>query len=437
MNWQDKSLFIKVPMLLVWVLFLCACESVIGFEDLDLLGQRRTEIRMVEVPLPAVQFKVDSINTTATGRLLMGRLDDEVFGTITATPYFNLNLQGSNFRFDEIPEFRSLILQLKPSYIMGTAGDRFDFRIVQLQEQFQASFNYYNSDTIPGGRVLGAGSVAVDRQTFLTQQVVMSPQFGQELLTLAVLQADPFNNANDFRTFFRGMRLEPLSEGSIAGFAIGDSTQMILRYRLPSETEEREIRFRVDASQHFSSIKQTGGQIPQNIDPFIDFSLPEDVIVMSNGYGIVPKVSLEHLYPLLDTLEFMEILRADVTIGNMLDRNIFNSISRPANFTLPFTNESNRLSIGQGGQTRAVQSEAAASQRSTTSPVAVRYNALNDSYSGQVTSFVQAMKLGILDPIPSLLLWPETEDFERSTARFKVHNDNIKLVIVYSTLKQQ
>lgn len=424
-------------MLLVWVLFLCACENELEIGADIRPSEELTEVKMAEIALPAVQFFVDSINTTRSGRLLIGEIEDEIFGRINTTPFFQLVLQGSNFVFDETPEFISLSLMLKPNYFIGNESSPTNVRVFQTEERIGDTTMYFSNDRMNLGREIGEGSFTVNPTRLLAVEIPLDSLFGEELLNMAVSGESAIVNAANFKEFFKGMSVVTESAGSVAGFAMGDSSKMVLKYKIPSEEDPRQINFRVDNITHFNNIERTGGKLPVEIAPKVDFSIEEDIIIMSAGIGVVPKVSLENVYTFLAGLDTAEILRADITITNFTDADQFDQIRRPGTLTMPFTNPQNETSLGQGGQVRSVQREGASSQLRTETPAFIEYSS-NSAYIGQITSFVQAIKNGLIDSedVEYLMLRPDGSVFQNSISRFAVHNSNIKLVIVYSTLKE-
>lgn len=432
-NWLvNTTRLFKVPMLFgAWALFLCACEE----DDLRLggdipTGDERTVTRKLEIDLPASNFIVDSIRTNGGQRLNFGRLSDENFGELEVSSYFKLNLRTTNPDLEGgNPEITNFVLRIKPSYFLGSDTEATKLKIYELADDIDSDRNYYSFDSIAVGRELARTEVLVNAENTYVIEIPLNQDLANEWLSRAITDSNTFSSADNFRDYYKGFAIVSENENKLIGINTTDSAEVSLRYRLAND-ELKTITWGID-NIHFMHINQQGGIIPQDVAGYETFQLPDNAVMLHAGVGVKPKVSMAKLAEVLDTLGTIEVLRADFILNPKVNES--NRISGlPTAFRLAATNDSNRTIIGLGGGAKAVQQE----DRSQIQTGHAQQFLLssNQVFRGQMTSYIQSIHTGVIDMPEYLMLEMSLQEFELSLNRFVVDNNDIKLVIYYTTL---
>jgi len=221
------------------------------------------------VKLKSKLVQVDSITTTGTTRILVGRYNDPYFGISEAKSY----TQIWTVRNPSIPEdavYDSLVLNLKYDYEHGediTGNNK--LLVYRLTEDLVDFAVYYTtSETGRSDTPIGEGSFQyvtdVDNPETVNLDTALSIRLLDDLgETIFNMAKDPddtvFSNLNNWLNFFKGISLEADTEFStITGFLTVDSrTNMSLHYHFEEDDGDiinRTYLFTMEPAVNYSNI---------------------------------------------------------------------------------------------------------------------------------------------------------------------------------------
>ncbi len=194
-------------------------------------------------------FKFDSVNTSASDRLLFGRFNDTYFGKVEANPYLELIAPVAEFGtgpydISTDAELDSVALILGyDEYFYQDTTKTLQINVHQLLEEVIPDEDvFYNTST------LRFDSVPIVSKTFLPEpfdedslHISMPLEFGLELFSK--IQEDEINDNDDLRDNLPGFALlsNENDNGSIIGFSRNqEDTYLRFFYSIPGELEDEE-----------------------------------------------------------------------------------------------------------------------------------------------------------------------------------------------------
>lgn len=185
----------------------------------------------------------DSVVTSSSSNLMVGRTYDPLLGTLTARSYFRLGAPNS-FRIDPLFRYDSLVLVMKPTtYRYGdTTKTQALVEVHKLLDPISATRPSFASSKLTNLRydtknILNRGGVAprgLARRT-ATLRIPLANSFGQDLLANA--QAGRLTTQDDFDVYLPGLVLTPADgdNATILGLnATATDAAMTLYYHDPA-----------------------------------------------------------------------------------------------------------------------------------------------------------------------------------------------------------
>lgn len=199
-----SSRFLAITISCIALVF-AACEDPsnvgIGLVGEDQGGQ--PDVRVLDL----AQFENAPLERPAGSlpRVLAGRVDDPLIGTIEAEGYFDLtSTASSRFRENEV---QSATLLLRPTYIYGDTTARATFAVRQINEVWPAS-------GLPPDTVLSTGDVIGEFEFTPTDTLVLVA-----MPESWIAENDDLIRSSGFVDDFHGFRLEQVSGNAVVGFA--------------------------------------------------------------------------------------------------------------------------------------------------------------------------------------------------------------------------
>jgi len=166
-------------------------------------------------------IKFDSIPTSESTRLLIGRYNDPVFGTVTTSSY--MQLLPNSYTIDTEAAFDSIVLVLGyDKYYYNDTLQRNTLHIKRINENFNPIEDdyFYNTSSISyddedlGFLVYNPRPLAGDSLT-----IKLIDDLGTDLFSK--LQEKTIVNSDEFKDYFKGIAILPddTDDGSIIGFS--------------------------------------------------------------------------------------------------------------------------------------------------------------------------------------------------------------------------
>ncbi|NAS11945.1 DUF4270 family protein [Poritiphilus flavus] len=194
-------------------------------------------------------FKFDSINTSSSDRLLLGQYEDEYFGTVTSSAFFELVAAtpedgSARYNLPEDVSFDSIALILGyDRYFYSDTLQASRIRVHELKEEVIPEENdFYNTST------LEFDSIPIAIHDYFPRpfkedsvHITLPLEFGQQLFDLIL--ENEINDDDELRDFLKGFSLQPgeADDGAILGFS-RDQAETYLRifYSVKDEFEDEE-----------------------------------------------------------------------------------------------------------------------------------------------------------------------------------------------------
>ncbi len=232
-----------------------------SFEDREVptleVGQDFTNsnVRVVTIDTFRVKlttFKFDSINTSSSDRLLVGKYQDAIFGTVSSESYFELSSIDYTIPQDAVLDSIALILGYD-GYFYNDTTQLTQIDVHRLLEDVKPEDNvFFNTsrlqyDSIPlVSRLYLPEPLGKDS---LHIQIPLS--FGQELFDL--IQENDVNSDLEVRSKLQGLIIRPPSneDSAVLGFSRNPAnTHLRFFYSIPEEFEESEGEFDLFINQN-------------------------------------------------------------------------------------------------------------------------------------------------------------------------------------------
>ena len=134
---------------LVLALILWSCEDPLRIALEDDRNTEQFGVFYRELIVPSAVYSFDSLLTSSTDQLLMGRTSDSDFGTVTMANYGEVLLEFTSPAFDSA-FYDSLVLELPLSYFQGEFPSTNTFEVYQLADTFPSNTNYSFSTIATG-----------------------------------------------------------------------------------------------------------------------------------------------------------------------------------------------------------------------------------------------------------------------------------------------
>jgi hypothetical protein len=447
--------------------FFASCEEPIEVEGDLVPGGNNIEIRYLEIPLDMNHTAFDSllISTNAaqgaSGQIFVGHQNSSEIGEVSAEAYFGALLEN-NFVRDSLPLNATVVqtrMKLGLNYYYGDAFDQAqNFIVSQLNDTLAISGRLYTIyDEIPVGN-----KISVDEEIFvnptdtLPHYVQLNNGFGNTLLNL--VQEEDLSPVEIYNTL-RGFKIETetgTNNLQAISLASGDSFIEVI-YDSPLLDSLRSVKFNISGSSFTNVDFRPGLLVPSDYSNKKSFNLADPSKAYFNGLiGISPRVDLTNYLNFIDTVQFLQINKAEIVIGSEEFALIDNRSTQlsPASSIIPYilTEEGNVAKQGEDFwalQANFSPNGAPANPNQASSPISLGYDNSKKEIKGDISFFLQEIYNN-----PDL--WEEEYNFmftgqfiRRNETPFNetpkinignfdnflVDKENIKLKIYYTTFK--
>jgi hypothetical protein len=485
-NWRVNSAttILTGPAFLL-AFFFASCEEPIEVESDLVPGGNNTEIRYVEIPLEMNHTAYDSLLVStnviegARGQIFVGHQNSPEIGDFSAQAYFGVLLSGNVIR-DSI-KINSEVIETKLHLGLNYYhGDNFDapqqFRLYQLEDTLQTSGQksdfdlesqniqevgehfYTIYDEISTGQQISIDGIAtsINPTDTIADFIPLENTFGNELLNLVRNQS---NNSRDIYNILKGFKLEvDPGQNNLQALSLASGEAYIeVVYQSPSADTLQSIIFNLSASSFTHVDFQPGNLIPNSYYQGNSFELTDpNKAYFNNLIGISPKISLDAYLSFIDTVDYMQINKAEITIEKQgfIEINTRSQQTRPAQNIVPYIQGEGGSFLKKARDFWAIQSNfssngAVNNQNAGASPLNLAYDDSKKAIRGDLSFFLQEI---YSDPS----FWGDENNFIFTGQFIRINNDgfldtpyinvgnfdnflvdkeNIKLKIYYTTFK--
>lgn len=312
-----KHSFIAV--LISFTCLLCSCNDdsksyEVGEDFID------TNTNVFEVDTLALEVSTiisDSLITSSPTRILVGALQDNDFGNLTAQSYFSI--YNSTFYIDENAVFDSIALILHyDRYYYGDTTLVQTYKIHEITEEFEPNEdeeNFYNTSSLAySNEILGQISFTPLPNKKDSINISLDYNFGKNIFDKIV--SDEIEDTYDLNKEFRGVTIVPdTTTNNILGFKYANnnssSTTIRMYYTLKNDDNSENNEYYIDlyiqgGNYIFNSIttdrSSTLINSIENSEAMLSSSKTDNKAYLQSGTGVSMRVE----FPTLETLTELE-----------------------------------------------------------------------------------------------------------------------------------
>ncbi|MBO0320731.1 DUF4270 family protein [Muricauda sp. CAU 1633] len=299
-------------------LFLASCSSENYNSSEFLAGEAFTDsnLRVVLLDTLSVEtstMKFDSIITSQSSRMLVGKYTDSIFGTIKASSY--VGMVPSTFTIDSEAEYDSIVLYLHlDKYYYNDTLQTNTIHVKQITKTLkpQEGDDFYNTATAEyDSEDIGTLSYLPRPLASDSLEIRISDDLGTDIFTK--LQEKTITSSDQFKDYFKGVALLPdeTDNGSIIGFSKSTTASFMRLYFSTAEENSREqdyLDIDLDLSSSpapfFNQILAENPIAPLQtlVDKEINLSssASNDQSFIQSGIGIASRIQFPHIKSIYD-----------------------------------------------------------------------------------------------------------------------------------------
>ncbi|MEM8894999.1 MAG: DUF4270 family protein [Bacteroidota bacterium] len=341
---MDRNLVIGMIASSLFLFFSCEDPGEIGLTvDPD---RDEIDVKLRTFTLPFQNVFNDSVRTDISGRLIVGGIDDPVYGRTTSKAYTQLNL---DFDGDPITNTSSVldsaVLHLSLSYWHGfDFSQNQTFNVFQLTDTLFNTVNYLSHMTTQASDVL-LGSTTV--QIIPDQDSVISIRLNDRFAEFLFEEARVFISDAQFRDEFKGLVIAPADDNSvIVGFdPFDEDTRMSVYYSIPDfDIDSAEYRYEFGGDNTIRYNQYThdrSASVMANVQNKTIFEAQDGLVHLQPATGVLPVIDFSPYRAFTDSLDHLVISRAEIEVGpNLLDE-AYTSINPPEDLRYIFLKDGN------------------------------------------------------------------------------------------------
>ena len=426
MNWWDKKK--SFGAIVLALLLFISCEEA---GDFGLQTTSPLRFASADIAISSSVVLEDSIRSSRTGTLLVGRVNDGHFGVTEATSFLDFGLKSE----ESIPDsatFASAFLNLKFNIRGGSTSAVFGVEVAPLEASIVDSVTHYTKESSPYS------------QDFVAQQAfqidTLDSIFSVRLPD--VWAADIFDkivneslDEDGFKSIFQGFAIRPDANTHVF-FGIDLAGTNITFNYTTSSTEEDEQVFSVQSHSYYGLVTDRSSSGLSEITDFATEFIPSSGRrYVQAGTGVLTKLDISAIDSFFTQHPDANISLAELKIGSI--NSIGTSYKAPSSLILYLTDSLNTLiesGFSSTGNITFLSAQAdGQSPIGSEGPAIFPYESSTESYVNSITSFIQFNETGLIDR-KQLLIRPSGIHTELNG--FVIHPDSIQLKIFYSELNQ-
>lgn len=344
------------------VVFLASCttdETTIYEVGSDFI-ENNTQIKVIDTfSVKAGSFKLDSLITSATGRILVGNVVDKNLGHLSAKSYLQLLTADYSLSSEAVYDSIGFVLNYD-TYYYGDTTKVQTYKLHRITETFlpEEGTSFYNTSSLKyDSKTIGELSFT-PKPTKETDSlfIKMDDVLGKEIFDK--ISDNDINNSDDFLQYFKGLAIVPDTtvDTHVLGFnvsatsATSGNSSMRLYYSIKDDDDEDNSYYLdfviASASQQFNQIETDLSNT--DLGDFVngeEIKLSQDVnnlIFAQSGSGIAARIEIPAIKTLFEQSVNSTTLSATLTfyplVGSYSENNPF-----PTNLSVYIVDHKNRI----------------------------------------------------------------------------------------------
>ena len=288
-----------------------------------------TNVRIITIDTFTVElstFKFDSIVTSSTERLLIGRYEDEEFGNVRASTFFEMTTIDFDISADAELDSVALVLGYDRYFYNDTLQPN-EIKVHLLEDELNPEDDFFYNTSVSA-----FNEVPLAEITYMPEpreddslHIPLPFEFGEPLFEL--IQDGTISNDFDLRQNLKGFSLQPgdVDDGSVLGFSVS-TEETYLRFFFTIRDEFGDINDFYDLAinpnatspAYFNNIQRDPGNtaIAELTDQ--EFNLGStaagDRTFIQSGVGIVTRVRFPSIRSMYQVPGTGTVIRANLQI---------------------------------------------------------------------------------------------------------------------------
>ena len=424
-------------------LIACATDETATYEVGGDFIDNSIQIRVIDTfSIKAGTFKLDSLPTSSTNRILLGSINDNNLGHLTAQSYLQLVTSTFSIDTDAVYDSIGMILNYDNYYYGDTTKVQTYklHRIIETVEPEEGTVFYNTSSLDYDTDILGQVSfIAKPNRETDSVYVKMDDVLGKEIFDKIV--DNDINNTDDFLQYFRGLAIIPDTtiDSHVLGFnaqttqgSVGNSSMRL--YYTINDADNEDNSYYVDfvisgAEKQFNQIlTDVSATVLQDFEDEEEIKLSEtteDLIFTQAGTGVSARIEMPSIKRLAELYENATTLSAELTFTPLAGTYDENDLL-PETLSVYIVDNKNRI-IQQLVDINGTTSSAFLNQESS------EFNE-NTYYTVDLSGFVEQILFSEQDLNYALMI--QYDDYSNKVNNLVIENDastnnEIKLSVKY------
>ena len=320
-----------IGLLCVVFMMSCATDETENYEVGSDFVDNNIQVKVIDTfAINTGTYKLDSLVTSGTGRILLGSINDVYLGKLTAQSY--MQIINYKYSIDKSAVYDSIGFVLNyDSYYYGDTLQPQTYKIHRVLETVESddSEGFYNTSKLKyDDEVLGQATFIPKPNTDTDSGYIpMKHELGEEIFN-KILE-DDINNSDDFLQYFRGLTIVPdtSSNSHVLGFNAYTTTSnlknsgMRLYYTLQSGDSEgvsHYIEFVIsDLAKQFNAIKsdvsETGIDGVDDEETVVSSTQTNNLFYAQAGTGVSARIEIPAIKKLKEMSEVGTSLSAELS----------------------------------------------------------------------------------------------------------------------------
>ncbi len=347
------------PLLFLVVMIFFSCSDADDWGELAMGGAfitSQTSVVVIDSMTPSLStFMIDSIpSNSSLKNLMIGRYNDEYFGEVSSTAYFELTYPDFSDLDTFFTHYDSLVMIINYNgiYYGDTTKQQTIYVHQVLEEMEEPDEAYmYNTTTFKySDEPIGSVTFTPCPNFDDTLSIRMNDEFGKMLLNMMKEDASEFDNMDYFLEFLRGIALVPGDEdASILGFEPADSAVILKLYAHEIKEEKTDVVYEFplynDDNTTFNNFKaDRSGTYLEGLNTQknnISSGQMDNKAYVQGGTGIVTRLDFGDLTKISQQEEKNVLYKAELVLRPYADSD--EQADYPEEIMLYTTDQYNRL----------------------------------------------------------------------------------------------
>ncbi|MBC6611762.1 DUF4270 domain-containing protein [Hymenobacter sp. BT507] len=288
---------------------------------------------------------LDSVPTSTSSYLLVGRYRDSRLGTVEARSFVQLGLESA-FTPVSTSTFDSLVLVLPAdAYRYGDTTRTQHLEVHRLTEQFSPTTTYYTVNTLAYASKPLVSKTMRARSGARSIRLRLPDALGQELMTLG--RAGRLSTADELAYYLKGLVVTPDSTDNAALIRFAATSAGLTLYYHDSGSPSTALTQEFPVStRHFYQLRndRRGTLLAslQNTRQAVPSSQTAEETFVEGGLGLYTKIEIPYLLNLNDLSGMATIVSAQLVLEEVPSAEQRPYMPPPTSLTLRLTDASNR-----------------------------------------------------------------------------------------------